>query len=83
MIGLYRDPEGKNVFGKDSLQSTQGADRLTSQIDRSRVVYLEKEIQSLQTRLKVQQTLHDCGPQVRECVVKNIAISDVLYGTIV
>ena len=55
MLALYRDPQGKKIFGKQGAETTETTQKVTLQAERSRVVALEKEIHSLQSMLKQQQ----------------------------
>ena len=57
MIALYRDPKGKRIFGNEVIESSETTQKVTLQAERSRVAALEKEIQSLQTMLKQQQSV--------------------------
>ena len=57
MIALYRDPQGKKIFGNVVIHSSENTEKVTLQAERSRILAMEKEIQSLQTLLKQQQSV--------------------------
>lgn len=63
MIALYQDPEGKRVFERHRTDTTQTTTTLaiSSQVDKSRILALEKEIKTLQEQLNQQRT--DAGRQ--------------------
>ena len=57
MIALYQDPQGKRIFDNMVVHSTDATDRVTLQTEKSRIIALEKEINSLQAQLKQQQSV--------------------------
>ena len=57
MIALYKDPRGEKIFGEKMIESFDTAKRLSPQPDMSRIIALEKEVQSLQSLLKQQQSV--------------------------
>ena len=57
MVALYRDPQGKKIFGNVIIHSPEDTEKVTLQAERSRILALEKEIQSLQTQLKQQHSV--------------------------
>ena len=57
MIALYKDPQGEKIFGRKTNESSDTAQRVSPQSDKSRITALEKEVQTLQTILKQQQSV--------------------------
>ena len=56
MVALYQDPQGKKIFG-NQVMSSEATERVTLQAEKSRITALEREINSLQTLLKQQQSV--------------------------
>ena len=61
MIALYKDPHGKRIFVNKKIETSETTQKVTLQAEKSRVVALEKEIQSLQEMLKQQQSVSKDG----------------------
>ena len=57
MIALYKDPQGKRIFGNKRIESSENTQKLTLQAEKSRVAALEKEIQALQEMVKQQESV--------------------------
>ena len=57
MRALYRDPQGKKIFENVVIHSSECSKNVALHAERSQRLALEKEVQSLQTQLKQQQSV--------------------------
>ena len=79
MRALYRDPQGKNIFGNVVIQSSESSKSVALHSERSQRLALEKEVQSLQAQLKHQQSVSTNMEYVQDpvchCVYRNLDLS--------
>ena len=67
MKALYRDPQGKKVFGNFVIHSSENSGNAELHAERTQRLALEKEVQSLQTQLKQQQSVSTMYITQRVC----------------